>query len=92
MNSKKIDKIIVYGTAWCGDCARSKAFLDSVNVPYEFIDISNDQVALNKVLELNHGMQSVPTILFPDGMVLIEPTNTQLAKQIAESNILNPSN
>jgi len=62
---------------------RAKSYFDSVGAPYEFIDISKDDVALTKVLEINHGMQSVPTIVFPDGSVLVEPSNAKLAEQLA---------
>ena len=35
-------KIKMYGAEWCGDCRRSKRFLDSNNVTYEYIDVEAD--------------------------------------------------
>ncbi len=83
MNTSKTNTIVLYGTTWCGDCLRAKTYLDSVGAEYTFIDISADEEALKKVLEINNGMQSVPTIVFPNGHVLIEPSNAQLAQEIS---------
>lgn len=71
--------IIVYGTNWCGDCIRAKHFLDANKISYVWIDIDKDQEAEKLVIEVNNGYRSVPTILFSDGSILIEPSNLQLA-------------
>ena len=34
--------LLVYGTAWCGDCHRSLRFLDQNHVPYLWIDADAD--------------------------------------------------
>ena len=74
--------IVVYGTTWCPDCVRAKYVLDRSNTRYVWIDIQRDPEAARKVEELNNGMRSVPTIVFPDGNVLIEPTNSELAAML----------
>jgi glutaredoxin-like protein len=74
-----MSRIIVYGADWCGDCLRAKRFLDQHSVLYEWIDIEVDPRAGTKVRELNRGRRIIPTIVFDDGSVLIEPTNSQLA-------------
>ena len=75
-------RITVYGTDWCGDCRRSKLFLDTHGVGYDWIDIEQDAEASLKVMEINGGYRSVPTIVFADGSVLVEPTNADLAQQL----------
>ncbi len=82
MESVQKGKITMYGATWCGDCLRAKAFLDSLGCEYEFIDIAKDESAVAKVLEINNGMQSIPTIQFPDGKVLVEPSNAELQSEI----------
>jgi mycoredoxin len=72
----------VYTTQWCGDCRRSKRWLDEHKVPYENIDIEREPAAAAYVAEVNHGAQSVPTIIFPDGSVLVEPSNATLAAHV----------
>ncbi|MGD0794127.1 MAG: glutaredoxin domain-containing protein [Dehalococcoidales bacterium] len=81
-----MEQIKVYGTKWCPDCARAKQVLSRHNVPFTWVDIENDEKALEYVLEVNHGYQSVPTIIFPDGSVLVEPSNIELEKKLAEIN------
>jgi mycoredoxin len=74
--------IIMYGTAWCSDCERSKRLLDRYAVPYAWVDIDQDGEAQARVLEINGGMRSVPTIVFPDGEVLVEPSDRDLAAKL----------
>mgnify|MGYP001575994518 CR=1 FL=1 len=79
-------KIIFYGADWCSDCNGSKAFLDKQKVEYEYIDIEEVPGAAEKVKKINNGYRSIPTILFPDGQILVEPSNEQLQKALDENN------
>lgn len=79
MNNKKIK---FYGAAWCPDCIRSKAFLDEQKVEYEYINIEEVPGAAEKVEKINDGYQSIPTIIFPDGRILVEPSNAELQKAL----------
>ena len=74
--------IIVYGTKWCWDCTRARRFFDRNDIDYEWINIDENPLAEQFVLEVNHGMRSVPTILFPDGSILVEPSRAQLEKKM----------
>ena len=76
------NKIIVYGTGWCGDCRRSRRYLDQNNIAYDFINIDNNKDGEQFVLNNNRGMRSVPTIVFEDGSILVEPTNKVLAEKL----------
>jgi mycoredoxin len=75
--------ITIYGTAWCGDCRRALRVLDQHQAQYHYVDIEADDVARSYVEQLNNGNQSVPTILFPDGSVLVEPSAAILARKLA---------
>ena len=75
-------KIVVYGTRWCGDCYRARSFLDRHAIPYDWIDIDLDRAGEGLVLKINHGMRSVPTILFEDGSILVEPSTQALAQKL----------
>lgn len=75
-------KLIVYGTNWCGDCYHAKKFLEKVGVEYEFINIDLDRKAERFVLDMNHGMRSVPTIVFEDGSIIVEPSDQALAEKL----------
>ena len=77
--------ITMYPTSWCGDCKRSKAFLDEKGVDYDEVDIEKDARAAKFVEKVNHGNRSVPTIVFDDGSTLVEPTNEELEKKLGLS-------
>lgn len=72
-------KITMYATTWFGDCRRAKRWLDAHAIPYESIDIETDEQAAVEVLRINGGMRSVPTIVFPDGSILVEPSARELS-------------
>ncbi len=72
----------VLGTSWCGDCARSKALLTARGVAFEWVDIEDDPAAAAEVEALNGGRRVVPTIVFDDGTVLVEPSDEELARRI----------
>lgn len=76
------ENIIMYGTNWCSDCTRARNFLDQHNISYEWINIDKDTQAEQWVKQVNQGFRSVPTILFPDASILVEPTNRQLAEKL----------
>jgi mycoredoxin len=75
--------IKVYATTWCGDCRMAKHVLDSREIAYEYINIDLVPEAAELVQRINGGFRSVPTILFPDGRVLVEPTRLELEEALA---------
>jgi mycoredoxin len=78
----------MYGAEWCGDCRRSKRFLDSNSVSYEYIDVEADASASDKVIEINGGQRSIPVILFSDGTHLTEPSDNDLKAKLESLKIL----
>jgi mycoredoxin len=80
--------ITVYGAEWCGDCRRSKRFLDSNNVKYNYIDVEADAAASDKVIAINGGMRSIPVIIFSDGTHLTEPSDIALKEKLESLKVL----
>lgn len=76
--------IVMYGTTWCFDSRRARRIFDELEIPYQWIDIDKDPAARSYVEEVNHGFRSVPTIFFPDGSMLVEPSNEVLREKLAE--------
>ena len=74
--------ITVYGADWCSDCKRSKRLLDSKNIEYTWIDVDNNEAALQTVKSLNQGKRIIPTIVFPNGNILVEPTDSELSSKL----------
>ncbi len=74
--------IIVYGTTWCPDCRRAKQFLRDTNTAFSWVNIEEDAQGLAIVEQNNDGKHIIPTIIFPDGSILVEPTNAELAQKL----------
>ncbi len=75
----------VYGAPWCPDCRRAKQFLGEQRLPFEWIDIEQDEEGRKYVQRVNDGKQIIPTIAFEDGSFLVEPSNAQLASKLGIS-------
>ena len=78
-------KITVYGAPWCPDCRQSKQFLSEQRVRFNWVDIDEDEDGRKRVQELNDGKQIIPTIIFEDGSILVEPSNADLAAKLGIS-------
>jgi thioredoxin reductase (NADPH) len=76
------DLIKVYGASWCPDCRRAKRFLGDQRISFEWHDIEVDPDGVRTVRERNDGNDIIPTIIFPDGSHLSEPSNEELAEKI----------
>ena len=74
-------KITVYATTWCGDCRFAKRWFDARGIAYDYINIEENEEAAAYVIQINNGTRSVPTIIFPDGSILVEPSARQLASK-----------
>ena len=57
---------------------RAKAFFEANDIPYDRVLIEGNEEATDFVLKMNNGFRSVPTIVFPDGSVLVEPSWQEL--------------
>ena len=53
----------MYSALWCSDCLSAKRFLDEKNINYEYIDITNNQVAIDLVKKINNGKKIIPTFI-----------------------------
>jgi thioredoxin reductase (NADPH) len=76
------EEIVLYGAHWCPDCRRSKAFLSEQRIPFRYVDIEDHPEGVEVVLERNGGKHIIPTIIFPDGSYLAEPSDEELADKV----------
>ncbi len=74
--------IIIYGVNWCWDSRRARRFFDKNKISYTFINIDKDKRGEQFVLEANDGLRSVPTIVFNDGSILVEPSTSELTNKL----------
>lgn len=77
----KPSKIVMYTTSWCPGCKRSKAFLENRGIEYLEVDIGKDNEAYRFLEKITRRVR-IPTIFFPDGMMMIEPADSALAAKL----------
>ena len=75
-------QIVIYGTRWCGDTIRARRFFEKHTIDYKWVDIDEDPEAARFVQSVNNGFKSVPTIIFPDGSRLVEPSTSELSEKL----------
>jgi glutaredoxin len=76
-----VDRITVYGADWCGDCRRTKRYLDATGTPHVWIDTVADEAA--KAMLEAAGYPAIPVVLLPGGVALVEPSDDELALALA---------
>jgi len=74
--------LTMYSTVWCGYCRRLKGQLDREGIPFAEVDIEHDADAAALVMRVNGGNQTVPTVVFPDGVALTNPTLAQVKQHL----------
>ena len=77
--------IKIYGVFWCGDCRRAKKYFDQNNIDYEWINIDINKSGAEYVKQINRGKRIIPTIVFQDGSILVEPSNLELEQKLSDS-------
>lgn len=73
----------MYGSPVCPQIRPCRGLLNRAGVTFEYVDIFKDGDGRAIVRSLNNGYESVPTILFPDGTILTEPSSSQLKGKLA---------
>jgi mycoredoxin len=70
--------VTMYTTPWCGFCRRLKSQLAREGIEVTEVDIERDPAAADYVMSVNGGNQTVPTVVFPDGTALTNPSAAQV--------------
>jgi mycoredoxin len=76
------DKIVLYGSPTCAAVAPVRGILERAGAAFEYVDILRDENGRQRVLEINNGYASVPTLVFADGSSLTEPSPEQLKRKL----------
>lgn len=75
--------ITMYSTPWCGYCRRLKGQLERAGIAYTEVDIEQHPEAAELVAKVNDGNKTVPTVVFPDGSALTNPSLNQIKERLA---------
>jgi mycoredoxin len=78
-----VPELTMYTTAWCGFCRNLKRQLAHAGIEMSEVDIEKDPAAAEFVMSVNGGNQTVPTILFPDGSTMVNPSAAQVKQHLA---------
>ena len=73
----------MYTTPWCGYCHRLKSQLDREGIVFEIVDIEQQPDAAMVVERVNHGNQTVPTLVYADGSAQTNPSVAQIKEKLA---------
>jgi mycoredoxin len=83
-------QLTMYTTTWCGFCRNLKNQLARDGIEMAEIDIERDQAAAEYVMSVNGGNQTVPTVVFPDGTAMTNPSAKQVKAKLAEIETAGP--
>lgn len=75
--------LTIYSTPWCGYCTRLKRQLEREGVAFDDVDIERDPDAERFVKATNGGNATVPTVRFPDGSTLTNPSLREVTARLA---------
>ena len=75
-------KILLYAHPACSAVAPVMFVLKQAKAEYQYINIFEDEDARQRLMQINNGYQSVPTLEFPDGTTLTEPSTSQLSNKL----------
>ena len=74
--------VTMFTTQWCGYCVRLKKLMQREGIDFAEVDIENDAAAADLVMQANGGNRTVPTLLFPDGTAMTNPSIDQVTSQL----------
>lgn len=77
--------VTLFSTHWCPYCLRLKATLRRAGVPFDEVDIGTSEDAAVFVMSVNAGNETVPTVLFPDGRTLTNPSAAEVRSRLADT-------
>jgi mycoredoxin len=76
--------LTMYTTTWCAFCKRLKRQLAADGIEMTEVDIEQDPAAAEFVMTVNGGFQTVPTVVFPDGSALTNPSAAAVKERLRE--------
>lgn len=81
-SSSAVAHIRMYGHNACPMVPPVLGALRNSKADFEYINIHKDVAARQLVRDINNGNETVPTLIFPDGSTLVEPSGDQLYKKL----------
>ena len=73
---------VVYGDEFCPSASRLKQELQNRKISFEWRDVYRDPNYQPELKKLARGNLSVPTVVFPDGTVMVEPSTSAVLNKL----------
>ena len=77
----------VYGRENCEDTQHTLAYLESIGVKYDYVDIDEDAEGMDFVKQRNNGKELTPTLDIT-GQLLAEPSDGELEAALREKQLV----
>ena len=74
--------VTMFTTTWCGYCRRLKSQMEREGIGFTEVDIEHVPGTAEFVMSVNGGNQTVPTLVFPDGSALTNPSVAQVKEKL----------
>jgi mycoredoxin len=76
--------LTMFTTNWCAFCRRLKSQLAAEGIEMAEVNIEEEPGAADYVMSVNGGFQTVPTLLFPDGSTMTNPSVAAVKQRLGE--------
>jgi mycoredoxin len=76
--------LTMYTTTWCAFCRRLKSQLAADGIEMAEVNIEEEPGAAEYVMSVNGGNQTVPTLVFPDGSTMTNPSAAEVKQRLSE--------
>jgi mycoredoxin len=74
--------LTMFTTTWCAFCRRLKSQLAAEGIEITEVNIEEDPDAADYVMSVNGGCQTVPTVVFPDGSAMTNPSMAAVKERL----------
>ena len=76
--------LTMYTTNWCAFCRRLKSQLAAEGIEIAEVNIEEEPSAADYVMSVNGGFQTVPTVVFPDGSSMTNPSLADVKRRLSD--------
>jgi len=76
--------LTMYTTSWCAFCRRLKSLLATEGIDIAEVNIEEEPGAADYVMSVNGGFQTVPTVVFPDGSTMTNPSLADVKQRLGD--------
>jgi len=81
------DKIVVYGSNWCGYTVRALRHLENLGVEFRYVDVDESPEDEKRIADWNNGRSIRPTVDL-SGDIFVNPSPAVLEEELKKRGLL----